>query len=489
MTLTPELRPAEDALAQLRAIFGAKLPLQLKLHLGCGEVNLPDYLNIDFPPTQHTVQVSQAAQVFADITQLRFASGQIAEVRLHHVFEHFDRPTALALLAAWQQWLAPDGIITIETPDFNASAQLMFSPELSLQQKQSVLRHLFGSHEASWAVHYDGWYEEKYRWILTELGYEVVKVEHSKWQLTRNVTVVARKQAKFTPGEVSQRAKKLLRAFMVDDALSEQRLWQQWCKRFDEVFSRCFAHKSAPKVSIFIPTYNRERYLPQTLESLLTQSYGDYEIIVADDGSTDNTLAIARSYAARDARIRVVALPHRGEVATRNDAIAHTNPGSQYLLNHDSDDLSVANKLECLVGYLDSNPNISIVGCRAVYFNDQGQTLGAPDLELTPDRIRASFGRVNSMINSASLIRRAVFDKIGAYREEYRSVDDYDFFARALMSGFELANLAEPLHLIRLHPESVGSTRAELQRQLAQKVQATYEMSLRNMPELQRNIG
>lgn len=479
MNSIPHLKPAEDALPQLRAALGANLPSPLKLHLGCGEVRLPGYLNVDFPPLQHTVQISTVADVYADITQLRFQGEQISEIRLHHVFEHFDRPTAFALLAAWYQWLAPDGQLVIETPDFNGSVQLMLRPDLSLQQKQSVLRHLFGSHEASWAVHYDGWYEEKYRWVLSELGYQVTRVEHGEWQLTRNVTICARRGAVLTPNEIAHRAKKLLRSFMVDNAESEQRLWQQWCKQFDQVFARCFSYQSAPKVSIFIPTYNRERYLPQTLESLLTQTFNDFEIVIADDGSTDNTVAVARSYAARDSRIRVLVLPHRGEVATRNDAIAQTNPHSQYLLNHDSDDLSVANKLSCLVNYLDQNPGIAIVGCRAVYFNDQGQTLGVPEIELTPERIRESFGRVNSMINSASLIRREVFVRIGAYREEFRSVDDYDFFTRALMAGFEMANLAEPLHLIRLHPESVGSTRAALQQQLAQQIQMTYEASRR----------
>ena len=70
-----------------------------------------------------------------------------------------------------------------------------------------------------------------------------------------------------------------------------------------------------------------------------------------------------------------------------------------------------------------------------------GNCKGRPAIEYEPKRIRQTFGRVNSMINSASLVRREVFAKIGGYREEFRSVDDYDFFARALTAGFELANI------------------------------------------------
>lgn len=475
MNNIPHLRAKEDSLAQLQAIFGATLPRHPRLHLGCGEIRLQGYLNIDFPPAHHSVQKTQAADVFADISQLRFGAGQIAEVRLHHVFEHFDRPTALAFLAAWHQWLTPDGKLVIETPDFRSSMNLMAKPELSIQQKQVVLRHLFGSHEASWAVHYDGWYDDKYRWILSELGYDVISIEHSEWKLTHNVTVTARRGVVLDRQEIARRAKNLLRSAQVDNSASEESLWLHWCKQFDQVFDTCFPGENHPKVSIFVPAFNREQYLAQTLDSLLNQTFGDFEVIVADDGSTDGTLAVANAYAARDPRIKVVSLQHAGEVSTRNEAINYTNPHSCYLLNHDSDDVSLPTKLETLVRFLDSNPQIAIAGCRAAYFNDAGQNLGIPEVELTPERIRATFGQVNSMINSAALIRREVFSAVGGYREEFRSVDDYDFFARALIAKFELANVPDILHLIRLHPNSVGSTRTHLQEDLAKKVRSNYD--------------
>jgi glycosyltransferase involved in cell wall biosynthesis/radical SAM superfamily enzyme YgiQ (UPF0313 family)/Tfp pilus assembly protein PilF len=230
----------------------------------------------------------------------------------------------------------------------------------------------------------------------------------------------------------------------------------------------------APTVSIFIPTYNREEYLSATLDSLLGQTFGDFEIIIADDGSTDHTLTVARSYAQRDSRIRVLALPHRGEVAARNDAIIATHQGSRFLMNHDSDDLSLPAKLSRLVAYLEKEPNIGAVGCFAEYFDDTDKPLGRPPLEHDPARIRATFSELNSMVNSAALIRRAVFAKVGPYREPFRSVDDYDFFARALLAGFELANVPEVLHRIRLHPSSVGSTRAQEQQELAAVIRAAF---------------
>lgn len=233
-----------------------------------------------------------------------------------------------------------------------------------------------------------------------------------------------------------------------------------------------------PLVTIFIPVYNREKYLADTLDSLLNQTYKNFEIIIADDGSIDGTLSIAKKYVQIDSRIKVFSFPHRGEVFTRNDAIQKANPNTKYFMNHDSDDISLPNKLEKLVKYLEEHPEISIVGCFAEYFDDAGNYLGKPKIEYESKKIRETFGQVNSMINSASLIRREVFKKIGYYRPEYASADDYDFFARALIAGFEMANLPEVLHRIRLHPNSISSQKAQVQQIIAAKIQSEYQSQM-----------
>jgi glycosyltransferase involved in cell wall biosynthesis len=234
-----------------------------------------------------------------------------------------------------------------------------------------------------------------------------------------------------------------------------------------------------PLVSIFMPVYNREKYLAATLDSILAQDFTNFELVLADDGSTDASVRIAKEYAARDPRIRVLELAHAGEVATRNSAIDACHPATKYLMNHDSDDLSLPKKLSSMVSFLESHPEIAIVGCEAHYMNDEGKFLGLPPIETAPARIRETFGYVNSMINSACLIRREVFKCIGKYREEFRSVDDYDFYSRALTAGFELCNLQQVLHVIRLHPSSVSATRAATQRELEKKIQSAYVAAAR----------
>ena len=109
-------RKARSALARGRRPAAA--PEGLKLHLGCGERYLSGYVNIDLPTTEHSVQTRTKVDVEADITTLRYESGSIAEIRLHHVLEHFARPTALRLLMQWYDWLVEGGVLVLETPDF-----------------------------------------------------------------------------------------------------------------------------------------------------------------------------------------------------------------------------------------------------------------------------------------------------------------------------------------------------------------------------------
>lgn len=182
----------------------------MKLHLGCGERYFEGYVNIDYPPEKQTV-IQSKVDMYADITKLSYRKNSIEEIRLHHVFEHFDRPSALALLCRWRDFLKTGGLLHIETPDAMACFKQMLSPFYSFDQKQQIERHLFGSHEASWAVHWDGWYEDKYRYTLSLLGFENISFKRNRWGVTRNIEVYARKSyKKITKKEYQEISQKIL---------------------------------------------------------------------------------------------------------------------------------------------------------------------------------------------------------------------------------------------------------------------------------------
>jgi SAM-dependent methyltransferase len=206
----------------------------LRLHLGCGEWHLDGYVNIDFPLTEHTVQTSSGADICGDISQLRMPRESVDEIRNHHVFEHFDRQEALALLCNWHQALKVGGTLYIETPDFEESIKLLlFNASLTYQDKQGIMRHIFGSHEAHWAIHCDGWYREKFIHVLTMLDFEIVSIEYSGWLNIRNIHVVARKKCHRSRAFLVTACKEILLESKVVEG--EVKMWQTWCDQLEKL--------------------------------------------------------------------------------------------------------------------------------------------------------------------------------------------------------------------------------------------------------------
>lgn len=213
----------------------------MKLHLGCGQVYLKDYTNIDFPLSEHSVQEKTVADKHADLTKLRYKSGTIDEVRLHHTFEHFIRPEALALLASWHSWLKVGGRLHIEVPDFDATAKLVLKRRIDDRDRKVALRHIFGSNEAPWATHYEGWSEQRLREVYEAFGFEVDEVVRGAYLATRNITLIGHKTKK-TPAKstLSKIAKNYLYNFTVDDSDFETRLLGIWVSQFEAQLAKTF---------------------------------------------------------------------------------------------------------------------------------------------------------------------------------------------------------------------------------------------------------
>lgn len=197
------------------------------LHLGCGENYLEGYINIDLPPSKQTVMHSKP-DLYADLKEIRFPPKSIALIRSHHVFEHFDRPVALAMLIEWYGWLKTNGILIIETPDFEKAARRVLSAQTANDERFATLRHIFGSHEASWAYHLDGWFKSKFIHSLERLGYQEIETLQYTDRMLDNILVKARKRSPML--DVSQqleRADDLLAESLVS-AKYEQPLLRVW---------------------------------------------------------------------------------------------------------------------------------------------------------------------------------------------------------------------------------------------------------------------
>ena len=205
----------------------------MKLHLGCGQRYLQGYVNIDLPPDEPALRPAPVADRYEDLTCLRFAAGSVEEVRLHHVFEHFPRPQALALLACWNAWLAPGGLVHIEVPDFARTAFAALRPLAGKAERRRAVRHLFGSHEASWAVHREGWSVASLSDSVAAFGFGDLQVRRNSWKGTHNFEVIARRRHSLDAEAAAVAARRLLCDYLVDRSESELRLLEVWLQAFE----------------------------------------------------------------------------------------------------------------------------------------------------------------------------------------------------------------------------------------------------------------
>ncbi len=209
-----------------------------------------------------------------------------------------------------------------------------------------------------------------------------------------------------------------------------------------------------PKVSVVMAVYNGERYLRETVESLLGQSYADFELIIVDDASTDNTGSILDEFKKIDPRVRVI----RNEVnsersASRNKGIALAS--GEYVAMSDADDISVATRLETQVRFLDQNNDISLVGTGFVYIDATGKeiSLFEPPSGNTGDI-------VHFLCNPSIMFRKNCADTVGLFREALVPAEDYDFSLR-VADRFGISTIREPLYKYRVHDHSSTSRESE----------------------------
>lgn len=211
-----------------------------------------------------------------------------------------------------------------------------------------------------------------------------------------------------------------------------------------------------PAVSVIMPAYNVEAYLAASIESVLAQTFHDWEIVIVDDGSTDATGSIADAYAARDPRIRVVHQSNGGLAAARNTAMRHARGHTFALL--DSDDLWDPDFLTAQMGMFAGSPDVAIVTANARNMGgpfDGKPARPWPDKRPQPDL--AGILRDEEAVFIMSVFRRSVYEAIGGFDERMRSNEDYDYWLRAAAAGFRFVRNDSPLGDYRRRDDSLSA--------------------------------
>ena len=242
------LNASSDAncLSQLRAAGLWDDGRPLRLHLGCGEQYFDGYINIDYPPSKHNI-MQVKADVFANLLELDFPRASVDEIRLHHVFEHFSRVTALAMLIKWHEWLKVGGKLHIETPDLIGSAKTLLSSS-SWKTKMALFGILTGDQAAAWAYHIDHWFPERFEHTLQRLGFDPVQTRSWSWPhepYLANVEAMAIKSRNISTEEQLSNAEILLWESTVSP--SEKPTYAVW---MNQLKAALYGHVSMPAISM-----------------------------------------------------------------------------------------------------------------------------------------------------------------------------------------------------------------------------------------------
>ncbi len=214
-------------------------------------------------------------------------------------------------------------------------------------------------------------------------------------------------------------------------------------------------------VSVILPAYRAEAFIGQAIESVLAQTYRDFELLVLDDGSTDATLEVVRRYAERDARVKVKSRPNRGVSATSNELLEWAQ--HEFVAMMHADDLMLPQRLERQVAFLEANPAVAATSCFVEYIDATGRKIGGFQSEFVhPDVVWARYheGHVVAIHHPGVMMRRSVVLDAGGYRPGFTVTEDVDLFMRLLEKGHLVLVMPETLLAYRLHGTSASVSQA-----------------------------
>jgi glycosyltransferase involved in cell wall biosynthesis len=237
---------------------------------------------------------------------------------------------------------------------------------------------------------------------------------------------------------------------------------------------------SGPAVSVVMPAYNAEKYVAEATESILKQTFSDFEFIIVDDGSTDDTGQILAEYAARDDRIKLLRNEHGGVAAAANTA-CHAARG-RYIARMDADDISAPTRLEEQFRFLQAHPEVGVLGSNIEELHEGGK-IGPVWLLPTEPRVIGWFLMFCNCIAQASvMMRRELFEQVGPY-ERLEAAEDYELWIRA-SAVTKIANLSEVLLQYRIVRDSLSRRTMAFQEDHATDLQCALMSDL-----LQRDVS
>ena len=239
---------------------------------------------------------------------------------------------------------------------------------------------------------------------------------------------------------------------------------------------------NTPKVSIVLPCYNGAALLGQAIESCINQTFKDWELIIVNDCSTDNTLEVANAYAQKDERIRVYTNDKNSKLpATLNNGFRRAI--GEYWTWTSDDNLLHPDMLETFVAYLDEHEDVGCVVSDSYVIDEKGNIIGE---KIVPEDLNAKM-MLNNYVGASFMYRKECAIAVGEYREDFFLVEDYEFFIR-MSFHCKIGRVTQFLYYYMDNPNSLTATRQKEIRERLVRMRIMYlekaEHAFRNKPKL-----
>lgn len=219
-----------------------------------------------------------------------------------------------------------------------------------------------------------------------------------------------------------------------------------------------------PELSVIMPVYNGDRYLREAIDSVLNQSFENFEFLIFDDGSTDNSLRIIKSYAEADSRIRYFTRENRGIVDTLNECLDLAQ--CELIARMDSDDICLQDRFQIQIDYLNANTDVVLLGSKVIIIDEDGDEITPMGKYFNNHALhQALLGDGGQHIYHPTVIyRKTLVKQVGGYNKAYPNIEDLELFLKLFSVG-KLENLSKPLLKYREHLGKIGHTKRLQQQQ------------------------
>jgi glycosyltransferase involved in cell wall biosynthesis len=236
------------------------------------------------------------------------------------------------------------------------------------------------------------------------------------------------------------------------------------------------------KLSCLIPVYNGEAFLPAAIESVLGQSYRDFEVIVVDDGSVDRSAEIIAGYADRDPRVQLHSKPNGGIVSALNFGLGKCS--GELVARMDADDIALPTRFQVQVDEFARRPDAVAVGGLIQSIDEHGQGISAPGSpsRVTETRLDIFPPVVANVQHSAGTFRRAALNAVGGYRRTFPHAEDYDLYLRLASHG-RFYNPASLVLYYRVHSSSLSMVNLQTQERSAVLAEVSARARAAGLPD------